>query len=393
MTRSLVVALREIRSFLQDKNDLAFSLLLPIAIFALMYGAFGGQTRFNGTAYMVNEDRGSTYSNLFVERLKAVKGLKVEILTSAQADKKLERSDILMALFIPRGFSDKIAAGEPVQLIFKQRGNGGQEGQIVASIIRGIAEELNQGMQVRKQVEQVVQGKDISSDRITVTVQQYLESESQSPVVKVEEEDIGSSPDPVNQFLPGIITMFVLFSVNLTAQTLVDERRKGTLERLITTRLTTGQLFLGKFLANVGRGFIQNLILLALAYAVFQMFTPLSFVLSLLIALVFTAAVSTLGLIIGSIVRTVDQATWIATFVTMLMVMLGGTFFTISKGTALYTASRISLNTYANNALNTIIVQKGSLADAGMDLLVLVGVAVVGLVISRLLFRAVQGGK
>ena len=204
---------------------------------------------------------------------------------------------------------------------------------------------------------------------------------------------MGSSPDPVNQFLPGIITMFVLFAVTLSARAIVEERRKGTLERLLTTRLSVGQLFMGKFLASVSRGFVQTLILLILAYMVFQLFTPLSFVEALVIALIFAAAASALGLVIASIARTEDQATWIAVFFTMAMVMIGGTFFPISEGSVLYTISRVSINTYANSAFNMIIAQGGSLADVGLELGVLAGVMVVGLVLSRILFRVMPGGR
>jgi len=50
MNRALLIALGEVRAFLQDRADLAFGLLLPIAIFALMYGAFGTTSQFQGTA-------------------------------------------------------------------------------------------------------------------------------------------------------------------------------------------------------------------------------------------------------------------------------------------------------------------------------------------------------
>ena len=117
------------------------------------------------------------------------------------------------------------------------------------------------------------------------------------------------------------------------------------MERLLTTHLSVGQLFTGKFLAYMARGFIQTLILLLLAYAVFRLFTPVSFLEALVVALIFAAAASTIGLIIGSIARSQNQATWIAVFFTMLMVMLSGTFVAISKGTVLYTLSRFSINT------------------------------------------------
>ncbi len=393
MTRPLIVALREVRTYLQDKADLAFSLLLPIAIFALMYGAFGGQLTFHGTAYVVNEDEGGVYSTVLLEQLDDMESLDVELLSHEDADSKLDRSDLLMVLYIPKGFSDKLASGEPTQLVFKQRGNGGDEGQIVASLVRGVAEDINQEFQVQNQVSATLAVWDIPQDQIEFTTQQFLDQEREQPILGVSEETVGSSPDPVNQFLPGIVTMFVLFAITLSARAIVEERKLGTLERLLTTRLSVGQLFAGKFLASVSRGFVQTLILLILAYIVFQLFTPLSFIACLVIALIFAAAASALGMIIAAIARTEDGATWIAVVFTMGTVMLGGTFFEISEGSALYSVSRFSINTYANGAFNTIIAEGGSLADLGLELGILAGVAVAGLIISRILFRVMPGGR
>src|SRR3972149_5186934 len=98
MTRAFVVALREVRAYLQDKGDLAFSLLLPIAIFALMYGAFGGRSQFHGTAHVVNEDNGA-YSTTFLTRLDNFSNMDIDLLSATDAEKKLEHSDLLMVIY------------------------------------------------------------------------------------------------------------------------------------------------------------------------------------------------------------------------------------------------------------------------------------------------------
>jgi ABC-2 type transport system permease protein len=379
---------------LRDKGDLSFGLLLPVLIFALMYGVFGSnQLQFNGTAYIVNQDNGGKYSTELIQNLEKYNGLTVKMLSASDADAKLSRSAILMAVFIPEGFSDNLTAGQPAQIIFKQRGNGSTEGQIVNNLVHGAAESISRDLQVQNQVKADLTGSGIPAQQIEITTQQFIAQEGTSPLVAIKETTVGSNPDPVNQFLPGIITMFVLFGVSLTAQSLVDERLKGTLERLIASRLKMSELFMGKFLAYVARGFIQTLILLLLSYAVFRLFTPVSFLEALLLALIFAATCSVFGIIIGALARTRNQATWIAVFFTMTMVMLSGTFVPISKGTTLYALSRVSINTYANDAFRTIITRSGSLADVRTEILVLVGVAIVGLVISRFLFRATQGGK
>jgi ABC-2 type transport system permease protein len=393
MNRAFIVAIREVRTYLQDKADLAFSLLLPIVIFALMYFAFGGTSLFHGTAHIVNEDEGGAYSAVFLEQLEAIDVLDVELLAAEDANAKLEDSDLLMVIYIPEDFSKNLASGEPAQLLFKQRGNGGDEGQIVASLVYGVAEQMNQEFQVYSELNSALAEYDIPRERINIVTQNYLDQERASPVIGVNEQTVGSSPDPVNLFLPGVVTMFVLFAITLSARAIVEERRKGTLERLLTTRLSVGQLFVGKFLANVSRGFVQTLILLILAYIVFQIFTPLTFIECLVIALIFAAAASALGMVIAAVARSEDGATWIAVFFTMVMVMLGGTFFEIGEGSALYTISQFSINTYANSAFKTIISEGGSLANLGLELGVMAGVAVVGLVLSRILFKVMPGGK
>ena len=383
----------QVRIYLQDKGDLAFSLLLPVVTFALIYGAFGGQTQFHATARVVNEDPGGIYSESLIEQLDALDELDVDLLSREEADRKLERSDLLMAIIIPEGFSDGLVSGEPVQIIFRQRGNGGQEGQIVAALVRSVADDISLGLQVQGQVIAALVDGDTTINQIETTVERLLNTERENPTIAVTEEAIGSSPDPVNQYLPGIITMYVLFAVMLSARTLVEERHLGTLERLLTTRLSIGQLFAGKFIAGISRGFIQTVILMVLSYAVFQIFTPLSFVSSLLVAIVFTGAASALGLVIASAVRTPDQATWAGVVFTIVMFMIAGTFFPIEEGTVMEILSRFSINTYANSAFTTLISEGGSLADIGFELGVLAGVIVVGLLLSRYLFKAMPGGR
>jgi ABC-2 type transport system permease protein len=392
MKRALLITLNEVRLYIQDKGDLAFGILLPIVTFALMYGAFGGQTFFEATARVVDEDQGA-YSTLLIKQLDNVKGISVEKLTLQEANSKLERSDLTLVLYIPAGFSQTLASGGKAELTFMQRGNGGQEGQILASIIRGVAEGINTELQVTNQVKNNLKGVSLPEERIYLAVQGELKHERLLPAVGVTEEVIGGSPDFVNQYIPGIVTMYVLFSLTLSARAIVEERKRGTLERLLTTRLSPGELFFGKFLASIGRGFVQTVILLALAYAVFQIFTPLSFLASIFVVLVFAAAASALGMVIASVARTEDAAVWIGVVFTMFMTMLGGTFFAVEKGTVLDTIGKFSLNTYANEALRTVINSGGSLSGAGQALIVMAGFIVVGLVVSRLIFRAVPGGK
>ena len=259
--------------------------------------------------------------------------------------------------------------------------------------MRGVAGGIDQQFQAQAGVTAFTAGTDITPDQVTTAVRQYLGQERQDPLVTVSDETLGGSPDFISTFLPGIITMYVLFTLTMSARTIVEERQRGTLERLLTTRLSATELFLGKYFSATARGFVQTFILLALSYAVFQLFTPLTFLYALVIALIFAAACGALGLIIAAVARSEDGAIWIGVVFTMFSVMLGGTFFEVTSGSVLAKIGTISINTYANEAFRTVIAGGGGIAGTWPQLAVLGGVIVVGFVISRLLFRVVPGGK
>jgi ABC-2 type transport system permease protein len=391
MRRAIAVALWEVKAYLRDRADLAFSLLVPVAIFAIMYGAFGGQTRFNGTANIVNEDDG-IYATRLIEAIDGHEGVRVALMSREAAESKLE-GDMRLAVFIPADFSSNLLSGRPAELTFIQQGNGGIEGQIVAGIVRAAADDINNEFRAKASVEELFAGTGISRDHIVTTVERFVEREAEQPLVSIEETAIGSDPSPVSQFLPGVLTMFVLFAVTLSAQVIVEERRKGTLERLLTTRLTVGELFFGKFLSGTARALVQTALLLTLTYIVFRLFTPLTFLEALVVAVAFAAAASAFGLLIASISRTPDQAIWVSVLFTMLWTILGGTFFTAEPGTLFDVLARFSLNSYANNALKAIITEGRHLSSVTTEIAVILGVAIVVLLFSRLVFKAVPGGK
>ena len=120
MLRPLHIALLELKLFVSNRGELAFSIALPILLFALMYGALSTEPEFYASASVVDLDRGPQARQL-VARLDALPEISVEERTEADANGALDRSAILFAVVIPAGFSDALAAGQPAPLIFRQR--------------------------------------------------------------------------------------------------------------------------------------------------------------------------------------------------------------------------------------------------------------------------------
>ena len=412
MTRPLHIALLELKLFLNNRAELAFSIALPVLLFALMYGALSSDSEVFTPASVVDLD-GGVHARELVARLDSLPEVEVEERTQADANGALDRSAILFALVIPEGFSDALEAGEPAPLVFRQRGNGGDTGQIVAAIVRGIARDMATGARVRHYTQQALADSDVAPERIEAEVEVQVASLRASPPVAVEvrrpfdrlrtgeeghpspppEGEGTSSDDLFSRLLPGLIVMFVMFSVTLAAQALVEERRTGTLERLMTTRLGVNQLFVGKFLSGVARATFQTVVMLSLAFVVFRPAGPLVFVELLAFALLAAAAFTGVSLVIGAVARTRNQAAWAAVFFTLVMVVFSGTFFVITEGSLMETISRATINAYAIDAMQNIIARGEHLGHQWLEMAVMVGVAVVGLTVARLLFRITPEGR
>ena len=102
MARPILLALLEVKRFLADRGALAFSIALPIVLFALMLGVFGGEASFNDTAHVVDLDGGDAAREL-IERIEDVEGLDVRLYTEAKLDDALDRSAVLDRVRHPCG--------------------------------------------------------------------------------------------------------------------------------------------------------------------------------------------------------------------------------------------------------------------------------------------------
>lgn len=386
MLRPFVVAWVELKRFGADRGALAFSIALPIALFALMYGVFGGGTSFSATASMVDLDGGPVAARL-LDRISAVDGLTVEMLTEAEADSALDRSRILTAVVIPAGFSGKLEAGDPASVLFKRRGSGGETGQIVSQIVQGAAQDIAAEFEVRELVRTQLNGKGIPEAQIEQSVRALMDEARTAPAVTVERRTVGEEEDPLDRLIPGVLTMFLMFAATMSAASIIVERRTGTLERLLTTRLSVNQLFVGKFLASVGRAMAQALILLSLAFAVLRVADAAAFAQVVVLSLLIAAAVSSLGLVVAGMARTQEQATWASVFLTMTMTVFSGTFVSVGETGVLAFLSKLTLNKYAIDGIHGIISGNAGLAGQGPEAAILGGIAVIGFIVARVAFR------
>ncbi len=136
-----------------------------------------------------------------------------------------------------------------------------------------------------------------------------------------------------NFMVPGVLAMIIMvMTMILTAMALVRERELGTMEQLLVTPLSPGQIILGKLVPYALVGFVQILTALPVVLLFFRVPLRGSLLLLLVLCLPFMLCTLGLGLLISTLARTQQQAMMLAAFLFMLpQIYLSGFVFPIQN--------------------------------------------------------------
>lgn len=316
-TRSLAIVLEIVRKefyqIRQDKRMLALSILAPfIQVILLGYAA---TTDIKNTTMVVCDQDRTAESRAFVRAFTSsgyfMHGFDTE--SPAHVDAFIEDARASMGLVIPRGFGEGLLARRttPVQVVLD--GTDANTSNILLNYATQIVTQYSQRMLLESAV--AVQG------RTTPRV--------------VPEPRVWFNPDltSANYMVPGVVALvLMIITMTLTSLAIVREKEIGTMEQLLVTPIKPHQLILGKLIPFTIIGFVDVLIVLAVARYWFAV--PLLGSLPLLFALsgLFILTTLGLGLFVSTIARTQQQAMLIAQFFFFMPFMfLSGFTFPIAN--------------------------------------------------------------
>jgi ABC-2 type transport system permease protein len=132
----------------------------------------------------------------------------------------------------------------------------------------------------------------------------------------------------VRYMVPGVLSMILfLVTMLMTSMAIVKEREIGTLEQLVVTPITPGELIVGKTLPYIAIGFIDMLLVLALSTFWFRVPIAGSVALLFALATVFIFTSLGLGLFFSTLVRTQAQAMQAGFLFIMPNILLSGFMF------------------------------------------------------------------
>jgi ABC-2 type transport system permease protein len=138
------------------------------------------------------------------------------------------------------------------------------------------------------------------------------------------------NPEGITQYniVPGLLgVILTLTLVMMTAVALTRELERGTMENLLAMPVKPVEVMLGKITPYIGVGFVQVLIILGMAWLVFDVPMIGSLALLLAVILLFVAALTMLGYTFSTIARSQMQAMQMSVFFFLPSIMLSGFMF------------------------------------------------------------------
>jgi ABC-2 type transport system permease protein len=391
-----VIALQFLRLFIRDRLALLWTLILPIVWIVLtvsMTGGGGSPTTSLSIGFVM-EDPGPT-SQMVIDSLERDPSLVLQQISSRlDAREQVALGNLSFALVIPESFGSSLERGEPGQLLAFRPQNASAtlvEGLLQKAVQRASANANAAAfalMQVQERQsltpsESIALWRDrfAQADQTWVTPAVQVRYQLSAPSEKV------NIPSGADQVSPGFTAMFLMMGVFFSAATLVEERQDGTLQRLLTTPLPRASLLAGKFAGIFLLGFLQFVILVLVGQLVGAHWgrDPLGV---LILGTVFVLALTGLGTLLASFVKTSQQAGAFAILLTMVCGMLGGSWWPLEiTSPAMQTAAKFTPVYWGLDGFNQLITYGQGLGAVWINVLVLLGIAGVSLLLGTLFFR------
>ncbi|HEV7573551.1 MAG TPA: ABC transporter permease [Thermoanaerobaculia bacterium] len=399
----------------RDRAALMLSFIVPIVFFSIFAGIFGAQKSKTPktTVAIADLDRSDT-SRRLIEALKRESALDI-VLTpkksatpfdTQSAEAFVRAGDAPVALVIPQGFgTTKIQFGGT---------NNGPAFRLLADSADPMADQVVGGLLQKNMMmampEMMMDAGVTEVDRWSggltsqqkAAIDQNMKSyrtfsarpsttPSADSLIRIDKTDvIGQNKSNVIAALyaAGIGVMFLLFTASNAGGALLEESESGTLDRILTTRLTLTQLLLGKLVYLWTLGFTQICVMFIWGALVFRLQLVEHIAGFLIMALSTSLATSAFGLLLAGICRSRAQLSALSTLVVLSLSAIGGSMFPrFLMPAGLQKAGLILFNSWALEGFTNVFWRELPLSSLALPAAVLIGWAIVFFIASRQLTK------
>ncbi len=394
MKKTYSIAAMNVRVLLSDRSALFWLLAMPIVftfVAGIAFSGGGGDAPVRYALTVANMDEGSRGKEL-LEAIVQSDEIDLLMLEGDAADEDarllIEDGDRSAALVIPRDYSEKLTAQDPVELTFHrnpERMNPLVTRQAVERVIAKLnAEELAERAIV--DAHEAVRGTlSVKKElELAQAIRAFVSEELERPSMTVAVERLGRPaqsevPDMSFQHSsPAMALMFVLLNGLILSSMLVTERREKTLARLLTAPVRRSEIVIANLAWRFLVGTLQLWFLIGFGALAFGVDWGDSMLALALVGAAYVAAVAGLSVLIGSLSRSSRRAETLSLALSLTMCALGGLWWPLEITPRAYqTVGHLIPTGWAMDAMHNLMGRGYTLSGVMPQVLVLLGFAVV----------------
>jgi ABC-type multidrug transport system permease subunit len=405
MRNILTIALVDLRLYVTDRSNLALGVLMPI-IFTLILGS-AIPTGDDAPSYLrvdVQDLDNSPQSAQLLADLRAENPLYILCpmddalndqpahtcffgdenfaTTVEESTTRVTEGRTSALLIIPEGYGESAENFEPVDLAYYSLADI-TTGDAVRQSIDAVLMRLNNAAvtaQVAVGVADALTGSGIDDsiypddaardalmldaaanaiaawENETVQVQYVLTQEGEQDPNAVQSSGFSQS-------VPGMASMFVLFTVLGGMSLLLEERRQWTLQRIAVMPVTRAQILAGKILARFTTGVLQFVILFTVGLFVGLDFGNDIFALAVIVV-AYTLCITALAFAVAPMIKTPAQAGALVMLFSLVFASLGGAWWPLDiVPEIMQIIGHISPVAWAMDGFTTLLFYGGGLVD------------------------------
>ncbi len=224
-------------------------------------------------------------------------------------------------LIIPENFTRDILAGQKAELILEKESGSYMEASqaAYANILKAIIKILTKIVSIDPQDAQDLEAR-YDQHKLRRLISLRAERAGQ----------IRTIPSGFNHTIPAMSVMFILFTVLMYGGiNLLQERRKGQLERIYLSPATFTTIISGKWLSRLVLGMLQIGILFLVGKILFKIYLGPSFLGLFLVALFFCGTIAGMSILLGSFIRKEEILVVFNILFANIMASLGGCWWPI----------------------------------------------------------------
>lgn len=334
---------------LRDPMTLFFMLFPPLVEMIAFGYALDNDVKHMATV-VLNEDR-TIESRKLLDEMSNTKTFRIvgEVSSVEELAGEIRRGHAYVGVQIPPNFTRELHAGRKAQIQVLIDGSN--------STVASQALNTAVGLSMRDSIRILLGESGRESVPIEVRPQMLYNPEMRSP----------------NFFVPGVIGIVLHIATTFaTAMSIVRERERGTLEQLLVSPLSRWGLMFGKLLPYLCIGMAMAVVLFAIMRFLFDVPIVGSIAALMASSLIYIFALLSLGLLIST--RAANQMQALQMTMTFIMPSVFFSGFIFPRETMpwiFYAVGALLPTTYYIDLLRAIILRGASLAEFGLNLVVL----------------------